>query len=181
MKLVCPDCRKKFPWEKNTAFPRFCPLCSSDIGHDTADDDIVMPFIRSSQRTAQAQSADDVYRQMEKGSEVRAQMAAEHLGVSASEMSDLKVTNLKDASRPGEIAAVPVNNAVSQVMAQGVGGFRGTDGLGYSASVQTGAFANSGAKMRTAIHQIHTDISRGSAVCDRPGLETQQPGYRRRG
>lgn len=181
MKLVCPDCRKKFPWERDTAFPRFCPLCSSDIGTDCADDEIVMPFIRSSQRTAQAQSADDVYRQMEKGSEQRAEMAASQLGVPVSEMSDLKVTDLRSASRPGEIAAVPVNNAVSQMLDQGVGGFRGTDGLGYSASVQTGAFANSGAKMRTAIHAIHTETSRGTAVSDRPALETQQPGYRRRG
>ncbi len=181
MKLVCPDCRKKFPWERDTAFPRFCPLCSSDIGTDCADDEIVMPFIRSSVRTAQAQSADDVYRQMERGSEQRTEMAASHLGVPTSEMSDLKLTDLKDASRPGEIAAVPVNNAVSQVMAQGVGGFRGADGLGYSASVQTGAFANAGAKMRTVLHAHHTDLSRGSAVCDRPALETTQPGYRRRG
>lgn len=154
MKLVCPDCRKKFPWERDTAFPRFCPLCSSDIGTDCADDEIVMPFIRSSTRTAQAQSADDVYRQMEKGSEVRAEMAASQLGVSISEMSDLKVTDLRSASRPGEIAAVPVVNDVTKVMDRGIGGFQGNNGAEFAKGTNTGLYPRAGANTMQGLQRL---------------------------
>lgn len=181
MKLQCPDCRKKFPWDAKTPWPRYCPICQADINNDRADDDIVMPFITSSQLAERMSRTDAIYREMEAGSEQRAQSAASMLGVPTAEMSDLKVTNLKDARKPGDIAAVPVNNAVSQIIDRGIGGWKGSNGVEYSAGVQAGAFPNAGAHMRTTIHQHHTELSRGVAVCDRPGLETQQPGYRRRG
>lgn len=183
MKLRCPECRKAFSWDPNLAWPSRCPFpsCQAEMGNDRADDDIVMPFITSSQLAERTNRTDTVFREMEAGSETRAQRAASMLGVPASEMSDLKITNLRDARKPGEIAAVPVNNAVSQIIDRGVGGWQGSNGVEYSAGVQSGAFANAGAKMRTVIHQHQADLSRGVAVCDRPGLETQQPGYRRRG
>lgn len=183
MKLRCPECRKAFSWDVNLAWPNRCPFpsCQAEMGNNRADDDVVMPFITSSQLAERMARTDDVYRQMEAGSEQRAQQAASLAGVPLSEMSDLKITNLKDARKPGEIAAVPVNNAVSQIIDRGIGGFQGSNGVEYSAGVQAGAYANAGAKMRTTIHQHHTELTRGVAVCDRPGLETQQPGYRRRG
>lgn len=154
MKLVCPECREKFPWAKNTAFPRYCPCCRADIGTDVADDEIVMPFIRSSQRTAQAQSADDVYRQMEQGSQARAEMAASHLGLSASDMSDLKITNIRDASKPGEIAAVPVVNDVTKVMDRGIGGFQGNNGAEFARGTNIGLYPRAGAKTMNGLQKL---------------------------
>ncbi len=176
-KLRCPACRDTFPWDVKLGMPKVCPLCAERVGHDRADDDIVMPFIRT-----KSPGIDRVYRDMEAGSEKRAAMAAEMAGVPVSEMSDLKITNLRDGQREGDVSAPPVVNDVTRFMQQtGVGGFRGADGSGYSGAVQAGPFANSGAKMRTALQNHHTELSRGSAVSDVPAIETTQPGYRRRG
>jgi hypothetical protein len=56
-----------------------------------------------------------------------------------------------------------------------------SNGVEYSTHVQAGPFANSGAKMMIKLRGHHDAISRGTAVSDRPALETLQPGYRRRG
>ena len=170
----CPDCAEKFKWPGDQAWPDFCPKCRSDLRKEVTE--IAMPFIRS----AQSKSVDKVYRDIEAGSETRAQMAADLLGVPVADVSDLKVTNLRDA-KPGEIHAVPVNNEVSRFMDQHkVGGFGG-QGVEYSPAVQSGPHANSGAKFRTQLQNYHASISHGSAVTDAPALETLQPGYRRRG
>lgn len=176
-KLKCKDCGFKIPWNPLDAKPTVCPKCETNNSSDRDDDDIVMPFIRT-----KSPGIDRVYRQMEAGSEQRATMAAEMAGVPVAEMSDLKITNLRDTPRQGDVAAVPVQNEVTRFMAAtGQGGFRGGDGLGYSGAVQQGPFANSGAKMRTALQGHHASLSRGSAVSDTPAIETTQAGYRRRG
>lgn len=174
--LRCPDCRGKFPWTKEKRFPRHCPLCNSDLGEERADDDVVMPFFRS----AKTKAIDKVYADTETGSEFRMQAAAEMAGTTAAEMAGLKITDLKD-TRPGEIAAKDVSNPVSQFMAQNhVGGFQGSNGVGFSGAVQTGPFANSGAKFQNIIRQSHAELTGFNAVGDRPALEVMQPGYRRR-
>lgn len=176
-RLRCPVCRKAFAYEPGTAYPDECPVCETYIGSGRKDAEIVMPFIRSSTM----KNIDGTYREMEKASERRAEQAAQLAGVPTSEMSGLKITNLQDARREGDVAAVPVQNDVSRFMEQtGIGGFRGVDGSGYSAAVQTGPSPNVGARMRTAL-QGHHGVVTGGAVSDRPALETQQPGYRRRG
>ncbi len=174
--LRCPDCRGKFPWNAKKAWPRHCPLCDADISNDRDDDDVVMPAFIS----ARTKHHDNYYRNMEKGSEFRAEAAAELAGTTASEMSGLKITNLNDR-RDAEIAAIPVKNPVSDLMSTGVGGFQGANGVAYSAGVQQGPAPNMGAQMMTKIRGHQTQISGGTAVSDRPALETQQPGYRRRG
>lgn len=192
--LKCPACRKKFPWNPVEGFPENCPLCETRVAHDRADDDIVVPFIRSNGHT---KATDEIYRQMEAGSEVRAQAAAEIAGVPASEMSDLKITDLRPTTRPGDVAAVPVNNAVTQQMdrmrAQGRPvGFGGMDGSGLSGEISTGAVSinghvvqgvepNAGARARTKLQDYHSRLTHGAGVSDRPALETLQPGYRIRG
>ena len=174
--LRCPDCRGKFPWTKETRMPRFCPLCNADQGEERPDDDIVMPAFLS----PKTKRTDQVYKDTEAGSETRMHLAAAAAGVPVSEMSGLKITDLKD-SKPGEAAVRDVVNPVSQFMAQtGIGGFRGPDGSGYSGAVQSGPAPNAGARMRTLLHSKHAALS-GGAVSDRPALETTQPGYRRRG
>lgn len=179
--LKCPTCEQKFRWEfaQESKWPKACPCCGADQGADDDDSVICMPSLRS----ARTKATDEVYRQAERGSEIRAQAAAEQLGVPVSEMSGLKITDMKTGVKPGETYAVD-NTAANRANLSAGGSaprFAGADGTGYSGQVQSGPLPNAGAKMRTALQQHHGQISRGSAVSDMPALETQQPGYRRRG
>jgi hypothetical protein len=207
MKLRCSDCREAFHWPANKDWPRNCPLCGarqhSDEAQERMDGDIVcMPSLRS----AGTKANDKVYRDMETGSEFRAQAAAEMAGVPASEMSALKITDMKDNTKPGEIAAPPLNNSVTQFMNANpqVSGFVGASdgrGVGYSQMAHTGPAdtRNVGARMRTKLQELHpqqvakymagpdalnprrTVAPSTDVVSERPGVETWQPGYRRRG
>lgn len=196
--LKCPHCEIKFRCEfgNESSWPDYCPnkKCGIYMGVDVDDDEIVMPSIRHASTVAN----DRVYREIESGSNLRAQMAAEQLGVPVSEMSDIKITNLNDR-RDAEIAAVPVRNEVTRMMEAapaGVTGFAGGNGVGYSGAVQAGPFPNAGAHMRSMIQQNHPQmvqrhavgkdetgravIPSADVVSERPGVETTQPGYRRR-
>lgn len=183
--LRCPSCREKFPWDTAKGWPRYCAMCGEDIS--AKDDEVVMPNILS----FRSKIPDKAARAYMDGSEKRVEMAAELAGTTASEMSSLKVTDLSD--RRDVAANIPVNNPVTQFMAQhpGVGGMQ-SNGIEYSTQVQTATpipgqpgrtsnDANVGAKMLTKVRDRHSTLSNGMAVSDRPALETQQPGYRRRG
>jgi hypothetical protein len=182
--LRCPDCRGKFPWASNTAFPQYCPLCSADIGHNRDDDDIVVPFIRTSQSS---KAVDDVYRQMEAASEERAKLAAEMVGCSPEEMSGLKITDLRPTKHPGDIAAPPVVNEITRVMDQAPIGALSTLGPQMASAAASGYLPSRNARTRTLIQESHQEKVRAyvgvdhTAVSDRPALETQQIGYKRRG
>ncbi len=173
--LRCPECREKFPWDTSKGWPRFCAMCGTDISAKD-DDAVVMPNILS----FRSKAVDAPVRAYMDGSEKRAGMAAELAGTTVDEMSSIKVTDISD--RKDVQAHIPVNNSVTQFMAQnpGVGGMQ-ANGVEYSTQVQSGPFPNIGAKMLTKVRDRHSQISMGSAVSDRPALETQQPGYRRRG
>jgi hypothetical protein len=136
--LRCPDCRGKFPWIAGEKIPDFCPLCGEKVaGQDRADDDVVMPFLRK----ATTDRTDKLYRDMEAGSEVRAQAAAELAGVPVSEMSDLKMTDMKDHLRPGDISAVESKDAENRLKAaspHSQWGFQG-EGKEHAAGVASGA------------------------------------------
>ncbi len=176
--IRCPGCRQKFSWKSGTDLPDKCPLCGYETGTDRADDDVVLPAILGRRTKA----ADQTYRDMERGSEHRTHLAAAVGGGTAADYAGLKITNMRDNLREGDIAAMPVRNAVTEHMEKfNQGGFAGPDGAGYSGSVQTGPFPNAGAKMRTTLQQHHANISQGAAVSDRPARETEAPGYRRRG
>lgn len=64
--------------------------------------------------TQAGKAGDLAYRQMEKTSAGRAELAGE---------PSLKITNMKDNLREGEVAAMPVNNAVTQYVEQTSGSF----------------------------------------------------------
>lgn len=182
--LKCPICRAKFKWNPLVGFPDYCPnaKCTSRIAHDRKDDDVVMPFVRSPGTKAN----DDLYRSMEKASEARAEHAAQILGVPTSDMSDLKITNLNDRRHEGAVAAMPVNNEVTRMMAAAPQqfGMNPNAGLQYSATVSSGPYPNSGARTQNMIRSLHTErmsgASLGGVSTDAPALETQNPNYRRR-
>lgn len=178
--IRCPVCRQKFGWDPLQGFPDDCPNpeCQSHIGHDRADEDVVVPFIRTDTRT---KATDQLYRQMEAGSEFRAQAAAEMLGVPTSEMSGLKITDLRDNQHEGDIAAPPVNNPVSQFMDQNPHmASLATMGPEFARNVGVGFGANAGARTQNFIRQ---DFSgRGGVTNERLPYEiSNNPGYRRRG
>lgn len=111
MKLRCPFCRGAFPWEASKDWPKHCPLCDEEIGIPDRGDVIQMPSLRS----ARMKMNDQVFRDMEKGSEQRVQMASELTGASTAEMSSLKITNLKDNQRAGDIAAIESDAAMERI------------------------------------------------------------------
>ena len=174
--LRCPDCRGKFPWTVNKRYPRHCPLCDADLGEPVADDVISIPAFWS----AKSKSVDNVYRDIERSSEVRMEKAAEMTGLPVSDFNDLKVTNLRPTKHQGDIAVAPVVNDVTRQMDLikangGMAGWQGANAVEYSQAVQTGPHPNMGAKMRSALQRANGMIS------DRPAIETTQPGYRVRG
>ena len=104
VRLRCPICRGTFVWDiVNSGFPDDCKVCGEHIGHDRADDDIVMPSIRDARSVMQR--TDQVYRDIERGSEIRAQIAAEQVGATPAEMSGIKITDLRPTTQPGSSAA----------------------------------------------------------------------------
>jgi hypothetical protein len=108
--LRCRDCGHKIPMP-NGAWPDSCPNCQKDQSLPDTDGIVCPAFL-----SRETKNNDKVYRDMEAASIVRAEMAAEAAGVPVSEMSHLKITNMRDNTREGEIAAMPVNNPVTQQM-----------------------------------------------------------------
>jgi hypothetical protein len=109
IRLQCPECTHKF--YAPSMFPECCPGCGYE--YDPHDDTVIsMPAIKS----LVSKIADQTYRDMERSSEARAETAAQMAGVPVSDMSSLKITDLRDNTKPGEIAMPTVNNAVTQQM-----------------------------------------------------------------
>src|SRR5262249_18962196 len=110
-------------------------------------------------------------------------------------MSDLKITDLRDATKPGEIAAKPLTGtaaALEQHMQSKGLGF-GQDGSGYSSEISQGVVsingqmvrgveASAGAHTVSRFRRAHQQtmmgaLAGGDVTSDRPALETLQPGY----
>ena len=183
--IRCPACKTKFRWLAETeSYPSDCPECGFHTGHDRADDDVVVPNILS----FSTRSTDGVYKAMERASEERVYQAAEMARSDASDMAGLKITNLRDNMKRGDIAAMPVVNdvtrqmdAIRQANPNAQIGFGGPDaGLGFSGSVPTGPEPNAGARMQSVLRQTHFGRAGPEAVGDRPANEIFQPGYRPR-
>ena len=181
MRLRCPECREAFPWDAKRPWPVHCPLCRYDISLPPGDE-ITMPFISTSGKT---KAADKVYRDMEAGSQVRAEAAADMTGQPVSEFSDLKITNLRDNMKQGEMAIAPVNNIVSQQMeamkSRGMPVGFGANGAGFSGEVRSGPFANAGAKMIDVVRSQHAKSTGSVGMSSMPAVETLQPNYKPRG
>lgn len=131
-------------------------------------------------------ATDGHYRAMEEGSEHRANVARE-MGLDAEAAAALKITDMRDRVHEGEMSAIPVNNPVSQIMAQAPPGTVGyqNHGVQYSPAVRSGQYPNAGAHTMQALRTVHSHFLRdaghvGTTTSDIPALETVQPGYRRR-
>lgn len=145
----CPGCHGKFPWDPTKGYPKRCELPGCDYTTELDELVISAPFLRSSSTN----KTDACYRQLEQQSEVRAQMAADMAGVPVSEMSHLKVTNLRDNTRPGEVAAMPVVNEVTRQMdfirqRGGQVGYQGNARETYGDAAMSGAVTVNGETVR---------------------------------
>lgn len=142
----CPSCRKAFPWDPAIDLPSRCPLPGCDYVAKPKGEviEIAAPFIRSPKTTRTDQS----YRELETSSAIRAELAAQAAGVPVSEMSHLKVTNIRD-TKEGEIAAMPVVNDVTKQMERmrAAGrpvGFGAANGAPVETGTATGAITVNG-------------------------------------
>ena len=138
--LRCPKCRDKFAWQPKDGMPDICPLCKEFVG---SGDDTVIPM--PSLRSPKTRSADQLYRDMEKGSEVRAAKGAEMLGISPSDMSALKMTDMRDNVHEGENSAPAL-----PVAAADMGKYFQPNGSEYGAGTESGAITVNG-KITTGI------------------------------
>lgn len=108
MKLQCRLCGERFRWLESD-FPDECPICKQYIGRD-GKPEVAAPHIA----LRIGKSADNVYKAMEKGAEHRQNVASEYLGVPKSELSDMKITDLRDA-HVGESSAPSVEKNVNSL------------------------------------------------------------------
>jgi hypothetical protein len=167
----CPDCNGVFRYlhhPNDAPPPDACELChASMVGEGPV-------FVPQAPRigTQLGKGQDQVYRQMERSSEARMEMMAQHGGGSASDYSHTKITDLHDNQREGDVAAKysPPPNYVSEFMKlnQGtslpVGGgyapLAGGTGIEYAAAAHTGAFPHAGASTRDGIVRSHASLAR---------------------
>lgn len=180
----CPDCQGQFDYlhhpnvEADPA-PRFCPLCGYDTEadqHEQLSATVTAPHLLK----GAARNVDGIWEAEQKGAEFRAHMAQE-MGLDAGEAASIKISDMRDA-QVGEITAVPVNNAVTQVMDRAPPGAVGfvdgaQRGLGYSQAAHTGIYPNVGTHFLRGLKDRHSEYA---PVSDMPANETQSPGYRRR-
>jgi hypothetical protein len=151
MKLRCTYCRGAFPWDSALPWPKACPLCREDIGiPDRGDNGVVMPFIRSARMAA----TDKTYRDIEAGAEQRVERASELTGASKEDMSSLKITNINDGMKQGDIASMEVaqaDAAMARLQSQSpmTIGFQ-PNGAEYASGISSGAVAVNG-KITTGI------------------------------
>ena len=112
--IVCDACGEFFFHEvesRRSPNPSECPVC-----HNTGE--VPLSWTKAKTKASrlvtspliskpQNQTADRVYRAMESSSDARAQEAADMVGASKHEMSHIKITDMNDNMREGDIAFKP--------------------------------------------------------------------------
>ena len=132
-KLRCPDCGAKWTSAVADALPNFCPQCASDLR--VPDPDFVPTRVNIATNTGKA--GDWAYRKLEADSEARAEAAlpaieqqlrdagipAEQAAtMAAKQASEIKVTNMRDNMREGDVAAIPQASDIYRNQVQTLGG-----------------------------------------------------------
>lgn len=123
----CPECNGEFDFLHHPSDeppPDRCQIqeCQAWMGDDPPP---TVPVLKISIGSAKNKVGDKVYRAMEEGSRVRAQAAAEMVGASESDMSAMKITNLKDKPYEGEHSAITTAAAAAEKqLSYSVGGHK---------------------------------------------------------
>src|ERR1700687_2230398 len=146
--IRCPTCGGKFS-VISEEMPNFCMLC----GAADDSDDAPVPTQMNIGGSAIARSVNQMYKDAETSSAYRAEMAGDPA---------LKITNMRDNLREGDVAAMPVNNAVTQYADEAHRhlGFNmwqggGTDIAGHIQMAQSGRERTTGAR---ALEAIQTNL-----------------------
>lgn len=158
----CPDCLGKFRFMHHPVDeppPNFCPICGSNM---TAEP-MFVPLAPHIARTI-GKTADNVYRQMEDASRANMEAAAEIAGGDVSDYDAMKITDMADYLRPGDVAAKMRENPVAQHMANtGQGGFQpvnGMTGQQLAAGTTQGVFPHQGEATRLDLVGGHQSRAR---------------------
>ncbi len=160
----CPDCDGQFNYMQHPsdapAAPRFCPLC----GFDTeADDDTFTKAITAPHIGKPIGKAGDrTYRQMEAQAEERITAAVEMTGQDRADFNDMKITNLQDNLREGDVAAMPmpvndVTRRMDEMRARGIPVGFGADGAGFAEATRTGPSPYAGLAASNMVKQFHQE------------------------
>lgn len=165
----CPDCEGVFRWLRHPSDeppPNYCPKCGSNMTAEPTFVPLAPHIARSISKTA-----DNVYRQMENASAANMEAAAEIGGGDAADYAALKINDLADYLKPGDVAAKMPANPVSQHMTNtGQGGFQpGMTGAEYAANVKIGAFPRQGETTRVDLVSGHSARARGVEAAGRIG------------
>ncbi len=150
----CPDCEAEFTeWHRHRDEPppNFCPKCGSNM---SAAPEEMVPFIKIG--THRGSNPDKLYRAMERASEDNQERAAEQLGVDKSEMSAMRITDMKDGLREGDTAAklpapkapIAIQNFQDTALAQE-----------YARSTQVGPYAGAGVAAMQGVTANHRAIA----------------------
>lgn len=188
--LSCPSCSGEFDhffMKSDDPYPRFCSLCGFDtqapVGKGRRRKKLAaMPSAPRIEGSGARKNVDGYYRAVEEGGEHRANVA-ESMGLSSEDARTLKVTDMRDNMREGDIAEKPVVNDVTMAMDRinqirpGSVGFQ-ANGAQYSGEVQGGPFPNAGARTMQGLRRAHS--GGGFTTSSLPALETLQPGYKAR-
>lgn len=174
----CSSCLKCFDFlhqklssVESTPPPDYCPLCGVQIGVKQTRKKrsyTAKPGVRASgaDRTYarnQIQSENNVYRAMETSSEVRMEQAADMLHVNKSDMTHMKMTNMRDNVKAGELSVVTsAPTDATKIIGAPVGNmvFQGPQAAEYGKSVGSGPEPFAGNRAREMISSGHEGRAR---------------------
>lgn len=160
----CPDCSSTvrfYHHPDDEPPPDYCPRCGSYMG-----DEPQLAFVPAAPHVAKTigRTADNVYRQMEAASIANIEAAAEMTGGDKADFSAMKITNMADYLRPGDVAAkMPTNEVAKHMAATGQGGFQplnGMTGQDFAKATGEGLFPHTGETMRQDLTLNHQQRAR---------------------
>src|SRR6202044_2204961 len=118
-----------------------CPICERSLPVDERPDSaVVHPGVLS----LKTKATDKVYRDIERGSEQRVQLAAEATQSSPADMAALAINNLRDNQREGDVAAMAAAAAEQRLAASTPAPVGFTGQAGYSDGISSGAISING-------------------------------------
>lgn len=124
----CPAClhRWEMMQDRKEAPPKFCPDCGQKFAKTLA----AVPGTHSIGGSTKAKSVDETYRMLETAGDARARLA-ERDGVPSAQARNLKITNMHDNMREGDVATVRSTTTLEREAQQHFGlkpGFWGGSG-----------------------------------------------------
>jgi hypothetical protein len=171
----CPECERNFDFlhhPNDEPPPSFCPLCGADVSgkkktrmksrtrFDSPAKSLPIP-------KGAAKNVDGIYRGMEAATDQRMLDAAEVLGVDPKSLSGMKMTNMKDNLREGDLSQSTTVSSATQITgnapiaAAANGG--AVSGLGfnpnaseYAKTTGTGAVPYAGNTAREMVNSLHS-------------------------